>query len=79
MKTIDQIQLFYVRSAQSFLATTKAVIMNVKKIFWRFYFGNTSWSRYKAFGVEYVPDQLGGVNYAAIIAFRYALIYSDNW
>ena len=53
--------------------------MNVKKIFWKIWLGKKGWSKYKNFGFEYSPGQLGGIDYFAIIFFGYSIIYSDNF
>jgi len=53
--------------------------MNVKKLFWRIWFGNKQWAKNDFFKIQYAEDMISGTLYAGVTVFGYSILYSSEW
>lgn len=53
--------------------------MNVKRIFWKLWFGKPAWSPGVWFAIFKDDDQIDGILCAGVTLFGVSLIYSDQW
>lgn len=53
--------------------------MNVKRLFWKIWFGNRRWANGVWFGFPRCQDQIDGWLYFGVTLFGVSLVYSDRW
>ena len=54
--------------------------MNVRRLFWKIFVGNSQWNKGKLFGLSYSEEMCSDeIMYAAITIFGVSIIYSDSW